>query len=297
MEDKRSREAVGIQWHPAFYGAAELELRDNKEDIEFQREYNLSKEPLRMDLLVVRKLADVQVKNEIGHIFKKYNIIEYKSPGASLSIDTFYKTVGYACLYKGLGKTVDAVPVEELSISIFREAYPAELFKKLESLGMGIQNRYPGIYYIRQWRAMPDIQIVVTGAVDPEKHPALRVLSQNVKEEDVRTFVGEISRLTGPGDRDNADAVIQASIAANRESYERIRREDPFMCEALRELMKDEIESEIVERERKARQETRQEIRQETIRNLMDSMKWTADQAMAAMKIPEEDRKEYMARL
>ena len=69
------------------------------------------------------------------------------------------------------------------------------------------------------------------------------------------------------------------------------------MCEALRELMKDEIESEIVERERKARQETRQEIRQETIRNLMDSMKWTADQAMAAMKIPEEDRKEYMARL
>ena len=44
------------------------------------------------------------------------------------------------------------------------------------------------------------------------------------------------------------DAVIDASVAANKEIYERIRRDDPFMSEALRELMKDEIE----EREKKA---------------------------------------------
>ena len=65
------------------------------------------------------------------------------------------------------------------------------------------------------------------------------------------------------------------------------------MCEALRELMKDEIESEIEEKTRNVRQQERRE----TIKNLMDSMKWTAEQAMEAMKVPVKDREQYMAGL
>ena len=186
---------------------------------------------------------------------------------------------------------MDAIPIQEMSISFFREAYPEKLFKKLESLGMEIKNPYPGIYYIRQWQAMPDIQIVVTGVVDPEKHPALRVLSRNVKEEDARAFVQEASKLTEPEDRNNVDAVLDASVAANRELYETIRRDDPFMCEALRELMKDEI----AEREQKADEKARQENSIELIRNLMETMKMTAEQAMEALKVPVKDRKKYMA--
>ena len=45
-------EGEKIQWHPAFCAAAELELRFNKDDLEFKREYNLSKKPLQMDLLI-----------------------------------------------------------------------------------------------------------------------------------------------------------------------------------------------------------------------------------------------------
>ena len=88
-------EAVSIQWHPAFYGAAELEFLSNKGDLEFQREFKLGKEPIRMDLLIIKKLTDIRIENELGHIFKKYNVVEYKSPDDSLSIDDFYKTTGY----------------------------------------------------------------------------------------------------------------------------------------------------------------------------------------------------------
>ena len=70
-------EKTEVQWHPGFYGAAELELILNREELEFLREYNLSKEPLRMDLLIIKKLSDVPIENEIGRIFKKYNIVEY----------------------------------------------------------------------------------------------------------------------------------------------------------------------------------------------------------------------------
>ena len=90
-----------IQWHPGFYAATEIELRQNRSDLEFHREYNLSKKPLQIDLLIIEKLNDITLQNEIGAIFRKYNIIEYKSPEDSLNIDDFFKTVGYAYLYKG----------------------------------------------------------------------------------------------------------------------------------------------------------------------------------------------------
>lgn len=48
-------EIAGIQWHPGFYSATEIEFVSNKGDLEFLREYNLSKEPIRMDLLVIKK--------------------------------------------------------------------------------------------------------------------------------------------------------------------------------------------------------------------------------------------------
>ena len=139
---------------------------------------------------------------------------------------------------------------------------------------------------------MPDTQIVVTGELDG-KHRALRVLSKNAMEEDVRGFIEEASRLTEPGDRSNADAVMQISVSANRVLYEKIRRCNPVMCEALRELMKDEIEREIEEREQKAKKESTIGL----IKNLMDSTKWTAEQAMEAMKVPVKDREQYMAGL
>ena len=282
-------EAVNIQWHPGFYGAAELEFISNKGDLEFQREFNLSKEPIRMDLLIIKKLSNVRTENEIGHIFRKFNVVEYKSNDDALSIDDYYKTVGYACLYKGLGETVDQIPANELTISIFRESYPREMFEAMKNLGLEIKERYPGIYYISGKQALFDTQVVVTKQLNRETHRTLRVLSKHVKEEDVRAFVEEAALISEPGDRNNVDAVLQVSVSANKEIYEAIRRCDKVMCEALRELMKEDFE--------KQEQETRQVTLLEDIKNLMDTTKWTAEQAMAALKIPEADRGKYITKL
>ena len=282
-------EAVNIQWHPGFYGAAELEFISNKGDLEFQREFNLSKEPIRMDLLIIKKLSNVRTENEIGHIFRKFNVVEYKSNDDALSIDDYYKTVGYACLYKGLGETVDQIPANELTISIFRESYPREMFEAMKNLGLEIKERYPGIYYISGKQALFDTQVVVTKQLNRETRRTLRVLSKHVKEEDVRAFVEDAALISEPGDRNNVDAVLQVSVSANKEIYEAIRRCDKVMCEALRELMKEDFE--------KQERETRQVTLLEDIKNLMDTTKWTAEQAMAALKIPEADRGKYITKL
>lgn len=283
-----SLEIVGIQWHPGFYGAAEIEFVSNKADLEFEREYNLSKEPIRIDLLVIKKLSDVSIVNELGHIFKKYNVIEYKSPEDGLTIDDYYKTIGYACLYKGLGETVNQIPAEEITVSIFRESYPRELFEKLKGMGLCVEEHSSGIYYITGKQVLFDTQVVVIRQLNKKAHHTLRILSKNAQEDDVREFIEKAIQLTNQGDRNNIDAVLQVSVSANQELYRAIRRRDEIMCNAMRELMKEDFDKMKEEYEKK-------EL--EMIKNLMDNTKWSAEQVIAAMKIPDDARGEYMKKL
>ena len=233
-----------IQWHPAFYAAAELELKEDIGELELIQEYPLSKEPIRIDLLVIRAAgAERALKNEIGHMMRSYNVIEYKGPGDDMSIDTFYKTIGYACLYKGYGKNVNEIPAEELTVSLFREAYPRKLFAELKRRGHGIKEKYPGIYYVDGNLPFP-VQIVVISRLDRQMHSSLRILSSSAKPEDIKIFLEQTGQLKGKRDRSNVDAVLQASVSANYEAYQKVRRK-VGMCEALRRLMKDEIEQEL----------------------------------------------------
>lgn len=136
-------ESTKIQWHPGFYATTEIELRSNKNDLHFIREYNLSKKPLQIDMLIIEKLKNVQIQNEIGKLFRKYNVIEYKSPDDEMNIDDFFKTVGYAYLYKGLGEKVNQIPLEELTASLFRERKPLDLMKELTKYGCMIEKYVP----------------------------------------------------------------------------------------------------------------------------------------------------------
>lgn len=240
-----------IQWHPAFYAAAEIELRSNKEDLIFQQEYNLSKKPLQIDLLVIEKMRDIQIENEIGHIFRKYNVVEYKSPDDGLNIDDFFKTLGYAYLYKGMGEKVNQIPLEELSVSLFRENQPKRMLQQLKNIGCIIKKYADGIYYIQG--ALIPVQLVVTNELQGKEHVSLRVLSKKISEEAVLDFVNYMRGLLEAGEKERADAVLQVSVSVNRKLYDEMRRRSN-MCEALRELMKDEIEEELS----KARNEGKQ---------------------------------------
>ena len=42
----------------------------------YNREYQLSKEPLRMDMLIIKKEPGVEIEDEIGRIFREHNIVE-----------------------------------------------------------------------------------------------------------------------------------------------------------------------------------------------------------------------------
>ena len=57
-------------------------------DLEYIRELNLGRMPIKIDFLVIRKKANVIIKNEIGDFFLGNNIFEYKSPGDDINAGT-----------------------------------------------------------------------------------------------------------------------------------------------------------------------------------------------------------------
>lgn len=171
---------------------------------------------------------------------RTYNVIEYKSPEDALTIDDFYKTVGYACLYKGYGEHVDAVPINELTVSIFRGNRPEKMFLTLQKYGHKIEENSQGIYYVTEHLPLP-AQVVVTQELDQGEHRRLRILSNHAKKEDIEEFLRNVEEMNTPRDRQNVEAVLQVSVKANDELYREIRR-DANMCDALRELMKDDLE-------------------------------------------------------
>ena len=235
-----------IQWHPGFWGAMELEFRENREDLEFQKEIPLTKESLYLDYMVVKLLSDVPLKNEIGRIFKKYNVFEYKSPEDGLTIDDYFKTLAYACLVKSSGHGVNEIPAKELTVTFLRDSYPRKMLKTLADSGAKIKQKYPGVYYIKRGKhgkgdVLFPTQVIVSRELE-RRHSSLRILRKHAEEADVRQFLEEAVQRTEQGDRANASAVLQVSVSANMGLYAKIREDDP-MCQALEELMKDRIDA------------------------------------------------------
>ncbi len=233
-----------LQWHPAFCAATELELRQDLDVLELIPEYNLSKKPLQIDLVIIKKMDWKRtLQNEIGHIMRGHNILEYKGPGDELTIDSFFKVIGYASLYKAQGIAVNKIPASEVTVSFFRNAYPKALFQELKKEGYILKKMYPGIYYVRGKVPFP-VQVVVTSQLERKAHCSLRVLTTQVEMQDAELFLEQIHYLESKNERSNIDSVLQVSVNANKQVYSLLRRQNE-MCEALRELMKDEIEKEL----------------------------------------------------
>ena len=149
----------------------------------------------------------MQIQNEIGRIFRRHNVIEYKSPDDGMTIDDFFKTLGYAYLYKGLGEKVDQIPLEELTISLFRAIVPKQLFNKLAGYGYAIEMQVSGIYYV-QGLAIP-AQIIVTSELELQNHESLKVLSKSAEKEDIQKFTEMAKNFKEPGDKEKADNVYK----------------------------------------------------------------------------------------
>ena len=233
-------EDKNTQWHPAFTGAIHMEFLENKNDLEFLPEVILNTMPLRVDMILIKKKKEVSLKNEIGNIFRQYNLLEYKSPRASLNYNTFLKGIAYAYLYKSYEKHVDTIPLSEVTLTFIRENPPKKLFKYLREHHFPVEEVSPGIYYISGYSELL-IQIIVTSKLDNEQHIWINSLTSHISEQQIKKLVNVTNNLTELDDRNYASSVWEVVSIENKELLRQLRRNED-MFGALAEIMKPEID-------------------------------------------------------
>lgn len=247
-----------LRWHPAFYAGMQIELQEDAGRLEFKAEHALGSEPVRADLLVIKKTDDRPLKKTIGKIFRTHNIVEYKSPGHSLTIDAFYKACGYVNLYKAVTGGADEVRITDMTLTLVCSCYPGKLISHLEKVrGYSIREGAPGVYYVNG-DVIP-IQIVLVRRLPEEESRWLRSLTNRMTEKE------EIGRLLENYEGHKADplyrTVMDLVVRANWKRFEEVRTE---MCDALVELMEDYVEEQIEERmERRIKERVEQRIKEQ----------------------------------
>jgi hypothetical protein len=214
-ENRRPSRDGRVAWHPAFFEAIQLELQQYKDILRFVAEYQLTTEPLRIDVLIIKKAADVVIEKNIAAIFRRENIVEYKSPGDYISVEDFYKIYGYACLYANLNK----VAITDLTVTFTGSRYPRRLMAHLRrERKYSIEEKWPGIYIIKG-DILP-IQIIDSGKLSGEENMWLRDLSDRLDVPEIRRITGEISRQgKGAGVRSYVEAIFGGNLGKMEEAF------------------------------------------------------------------------------
>lgn len=223
-----------IQWHPAFYAALQIELEQDADVLEFKDEFPLSKKPMSIDTVVVKKETAAKISKNIGHIFRKHNIVQYKSPNDYLSIRDFYKTYGYACFYISDVEQEGTVMPEEVTLTYVCSHYPNKLIRYLkQNRRMKTIEYDTGIIYLTGDQF--PIQIIVTRALSPDRNYWMSNLRTDLKAG------GEIRELIARYELHRRSSLYQAVIdAVLRANWEETEVEKK-MCGALEELFAKEL--------------------------------------------------------
>jgi hypothetical protein len=147
-------------------------LEQYKDALEFTSEYQLTAEPLEIDLVIVKKAPDLVIKKNIAQVFKGVNILEYKSPEDYVSVYDFYKALSYAYLYAALNKA----DTRDMTVSVIETRYPKDLFLYLGGeRNCAVTETSPGVYVVSGYPVT--IQVIESKKLPFEENLWLKGLS------------------------------------------------------------------------------------------------------------------------
>ena len=221
------------RFHYGFYAAMEVEYDLANVPLTYRQEVQLGKDPVRLDFLIIKKEPDIVLNDPIGEFFRQINIFEYKSPEDGLSIDDFYKVQAYGLLYKGFGRKVNELPIENITLTIVRHTYPQDMLKMLRDSGVVFSNVHPGIYRFEGKLSIP-VQLVISSRLPSGEYEGLRLLAKGATVEDIKTYAEKAIASGNARIKENAGTVIDVCLSVNTNIEEATK-----MYEAVKEVFKD----------------------------------------------------------
>ena len=217
-------------WHPAFAQAIENEFEDSKDALTFETEHPLTSEPLRIDILIIKKKKDVVIKKNIGRIFRGFNIVEYKRPLEHVTIEAYHKSQCYSRLYASLNK----VDINNMSVTVAVTQHPRTLLAFLRKQ-YTVTNEQKGIYVV-EGDTSPT-QILVADELPKADNVWLTSLRSGLTEE-------QIDRILAAAEgRTKVDAFLHTVIEVNAETmgeqFMRRKKEGVIFSEKLDAFFRD----------------------------------------------------------
>ena len=133
---------------------------------------------------------------------------------------------------------MDSIPIEELTITRVTGKYPRKLMHHLKTkLRYQVKKAESGIYYVTGDKI--PIQIIVTKELTEAENLWLKSLTNELEQNETA------EKLLEEYSKNQANAlyrsVMELIVRANKQKFEEVKG----MCDALRELMKDEIDAEV----------------------------------------------------
>ncbi|MDR2053131.1 MAG: hypothetical protein LBP80_06935 [Treponema sp.] len=168
-----------------------MELLPYADVLDFDIEHPLTREPLRIDIIIIKKKKNVVIDRNIAAIFRGRNIVEYKSPGDSLTIADFHQVMAYAHLY--------CVPPEkgnmaDLTVTFVTTREPMELKGYLRTVyGYTLTEERPGITLITG--AVLPMQIIERRKLRSEDAVWLANLGEDLSGEVIKAVLEEARKV------------------------------------------------------------------------------------------------------
>jgi len=218
MEDITSSHGDSqLPWHAAFFQAMQAELFDYRDVLVFESEHQITTEPLRIDLLVIKKTNQLAIAKNIARIFRAINLVEYKSPDDYLSVKDFFKAIAYANLYAATSPDAD---LSDLTITFVGNRKPRSLIKYLSTeRGYVVEETSPGIHFIAG--AYIPIQIIESKKLPESENLWLNSLVKGLKTHRADAIFKENRRWQNKLPLDVYwDVVLEANYKAFMEVFE-----------------------------------------------------------------------------
>jgi len=277
MEIKNPQGGGKSPWHPAFVDAIRMELFDYKDFLEFKCEHPLNTEPLRIDLLIIKKPKGLIIDKNIARIFRSDNIFEYKSPDDYLTLNDFLKVYAYANLYTVITPGVDFAGI---TLTFVENRRPRKLLRYLTGTrGYKVEETSPGIYLVTG--DYVPIQIIESGRLLEQENLWLKSLTKDLPAVNAGSILDKARKL---GDKAQLGAYLYVLLRSNPKSFleakNMAKRELPTLDEALEQagLLSGMMEL----REKKGLERGRREEKQNII-NLLKSGK-SAEEILQLME-------------
>ncbi|MBQ9991675.1 MAG: 3-isopropylmalate dehydrogenase [Lachnospiraceae bacterium] len=169
------------QYHPPVCDSLHIILEEDEKYLHFEEEHQLGTGSKAIDCLIIKKEPGVKIRKRIGQIFLGHNLIEIKGYGDVLSIDDYYKALGYCFFYKADTGKEDSIKIQDITLTFICPFMPRKLLAHLKKVWkIECVEKWKGIYYLEGF-ILP-MQLIVASRLDGEENLWLRSILMPIDE-------------------------------------------------------------------------------------------------------------------